>query len=99
MTSIRTIAIGLLGFLLVVAGVALWVTGDATNLVVTLPLAGTGVLWAPLLWLLGIIVLLSAALANVLHLKHYILWLVLLVVGYLAVFVVLVAVTSLILPS
>ena len=99
MTSIRTIAIGLLGFLLVVAGVALWVTGDATNLVVTLPLAGTGVLWAPLLWLLGIIVLLSAALANVLHLKHYILWLVLLVVGYLAVFAILVAVTSLILPS
>jgi hypothetical protein len=99
MTSIRTIAIGLLGFLLVVAGVALWVTGDATNLVVTIPLASTGVLWAPLLWLLGIIVLLSAALANTLRLKHYILWLVLLVVGYLAVFAVLVAVTSLILPS
>jgi hypothetical protein len=98
MTSIRTIAVGLLGLLLVVAGVSLWVAGDSTSLVVTIPLASTGVLWAPLLWLLGIIVLLSAALANTLHLKDYIVWLVLLIVGYLAVFVVLVSVTSLIVP-
>jgi len=83
---------------LVVVGVSLWVAGDSTNLVVTIPLASTGVLWAPLLWLLGIIVLLSAALANTLGIKNYIVWLALLVVGYLAVFVVLVAVTSVILP-
>jgi len=98
MTKIVTIAVGLLGLLLVVAGVSLWVAGDSTNLVVTIPLASTGVLWAPLLWLLGIIVLLSAALANTLHLKNYIVWLVLLIVGYLAVFAVLVAVTSAIIP-
>jgi hypothetical protein len=98
MTRITTIAVGLLGLVLVVVGVSLWVAGDATNLVVTIPLASTGVLWAPLLWLLGIIVLLSAALANTLGLKNYIVWLALLVVGYLAVFAVLVAVTSLIVP-
>jgi hypothetical protein len=98
MTRITTIAVGLLGLVLVVVGVSLWVAGDSTNLVVTIPLASTGVLWAPLLWLLGIIVLLSAALANTLGLKNYIVWLALLVVGYLAVFVVLVAVTSVILP-
>ena len=98
MTSGRTIAIGLLGLLLVIAGVALWVLGDSTNPVVTFPLASTGVLWAPLLWLLGIIVLLSTALANTLHLKNYIIWLVLLIVGYLAVFVVITSIGSLILP-
>jgi hypothetical protein len=98
MTRIVTIAIGLLGLLLVVAGISLWVTGDSTNLVVTIPLASTGVFWAPLLWLLGIIVLLSAALANTLQLRNYIVWLVLLIVGYLAVFAVLVAVTSAIIP-
>ena len=98
MTRFTTIAVGLLGLVLVVVGVSLWVAGDATDLVVTIPLASTGVLWAPLLWLLGIIVLLSAALANTLGLKNYVIWLVLLVVGYLAVFAVLVAVTSLILP-
>ena len=97
MTKITTIAVGLLGLVLVVVGVSLWVAGDSTNLVVTIPLASTGVLWAPLLWLLGIIVLLSAALANTLGIKNYIVWLALLVVGYLAVFVVLVAVTSVIL--
>ena len=98
MTRFTTIAVGLLGLVLVVVGVSLWVAGDATDLVVTIPLASTGVLWAPLLWLLGIIVLLSAALANTLGLKNYVVWLVLLVVGYLAVFAVLVAVTSVILP-
>ena len=98
MTNIKTLSIGLLGFILVVAGVGLWALGDATSHVITLPLATTGVLWAPLLWLLGIIVMLSAALANTLRLKHYLVWLVVLVVGYLAVFAVLVAVTSLIVP-
>ena len=98
MTRITTIAVGLLGLVLVVVGVSLWVAGDSTNLVVTIPLASTGVLWAPLLWLLGIIVLLSAALANTLRLKNYMVWLALLIVGYLAVFVVIVSVTSLIVP-
>jgi len=98
MTKIRTAAVALLGLLLVVAGVSLWVSGDSTNPVVTIPLASTGVLWAPLLWLLGIIVLLSAALADTLPLKNYIVWLVLLIVGYLAVFAVLVSIASLILP-
>jgi hypothetical protein len=98
MARIVAIAVGLLGLLLVVVGVALWVLGNSTNLVVTVPLASTGVLWAPLLWLLGIIVLLSAALANTLPLKNYIVWLALLIVGYLAVFVVIASIGSLILP-
>ena len=98
MARIVAVAVGLLGLLLVVVGVALWVTGDSTDLVVSIPLASTGVLWAPLLWLLGIIVLLSAALANTLPLKNYIVWLALLIVGYLAVFVVIASIGSLILP-
>jgi len=98
MSKIVAIAVGLVGLLLVVVGVALWVTGDSTDLLVTIPLASTGVLWAPLLWLLGIIILLSAALANTLPLKNYIVWLVLLIIGYLAVFVVITSIGSLILP-
>jgi hypothetical protein len=98
MARILAIAVGLVGLLLVVVGVALWVTGDSTDLVVSIPLASTGVLWAPLLWLLGIIVLLSAALANTLPLKNYVVWLALLIVGYLAVFVVIASIGSLILP-
>lgn len=98
MTNIKTISVALLGLLLIVVGVGLWVLGDTTNLVVPLQLAGTGVPWAPMIWLLGIIVLLSAAFANTLRAKHFFTWLLVLVVGYLAVFVVLVAVTSVILP-
>ena len=98
MSRIMAIAVGLLGLLLVVVGVSLWVAGDSTSLVVTIPLASTGVLWAPLLWLLGIIVLLSAALAYTLPLKNYLVWLALLLVGYLAVFVVITSIGSLILP-
>ncbi len=97
MARIVAIAVGLVGLILVVVGVALWVTGDSTDLVVSIPLASTGVLWAPLLWLLGIIILLSAALANTLSLKNYIVWLALLIIGYLAVFVVITAIGSLIL--
>jgi uncharacterized membrane protein len=98
MASVRSIAVGLLGLAFVVVGVSLWVLGDSTNLVVTIPLASTGVLWAPLLWLLGIIVILSAALANTLPLKNYLVWLALLIVGYLAVFVVITSVASIIVP-
>lgn len=98
MTSIRTLSVGLLGLLLIVAGVSLWVLGNSTSVVVSMPLASTGFLWAPLIWFLGIIVILSAALANTLPIKNYLAWLVLLVVGYLAVFVILVSVTSVILP-
>ena len=98
MTSTRTLAIGLLGLLLIVAGVSLWVLEDSTSVVVSMPLASTGFLWAPLIWILGIIVILSAALANTLPIKNYLAWLALLVVGYLAVFVILVSVTSVIVP-
>jgi hypothetical protein len=98
MTNIRTVAVALLGLLLIVLGVGFWVLGDATNPMVTLPLASTGVPWAPMIWLLGIIVLLSAALANTMDAKHFLLWLIILIVGYLAVFAVLVGVTSVILP-
>jgi hypothetical protein len=94
MVSIRTVAILILGFILLVSGLALWVLGDQTSSVVSLALASTGVPWAPLLWICGIIILLSAAFANVLHVKHYVLWLVSLIVGYLIVFGVIVVVTS-----
>ena len=98
MSNTKSVTVGLVGFLLVVIGVGLWVFGDATSQVVSIPLALTGTLWAPLLWFLGIIVMLSAALANTLRFKDFVVWLVVLVVGYLAVFAVLVSVTSLILP-
>jgi len=98
MTSVKTLSVLLLGLLLIVTGVSLWVLEDSTSVVVSIPLASTGFLWAPLIWILGIIVTLSAALANTLPLKNYLGWLLLLVVGYLAVFVILVSVTSTILP-
>jgi uncharacterized membrane protein len=98
LVSVRTLSVALLGLLLIVTGVSLWVLEDSTTVVVSMPLASTGFLWAPLIWILGIIVILSAALANTLPFKNYLAWLVLLVVGYLAVFVILVSVTSVILP-
>jgi len=98
MTSVKTLSVLLLGLLLIVTGVSLWVLGDSTSVVVSIPLASTGVLWAPLIWILGIIITLSAALANTLPLKNYLAWLLLLVVGFLAIFVILVSVTSVILP-
>ena len=98
MTSVKTLCVVLLGLLLIVTGVSLWVLEDSTSVVVSIPLASTGFLWAPLIWILGIIVTLSAALANTLQLKNYLGWLLLLVVGYLAIFVILVSVTSAILP-
>jgi len=98
MTNVRALAVGLLGFLLIIIGVSLWVLGDSTTTVVSIPLASTGFLWAPLIWVLGIIITLSAALANTLPLKNYLAWLLVLVLGYLAVFVILVSLTSAILP-
>lgn len=98
MANIKTASVGLLGLVLLVAGLSLWVLGDQTSTIVSLPLASTGIQWAPLIWLLGIIVLCSAALANTMRFKHYVAWILILVVGYLAVFGVLVAVTSQLLP-
>jgi hypothetical protein len=98
MASVKTLCVVLLGLLLIVAGVSLWVLADSTTVVVSIPLASTGFLWAPLIWILGIIITLSAALANTLPLKNYLAWLLLLVIGYLAIFVVLVSITSVILP-
>jgi hypothetical protein len=90
----RTAAVLIVGFVILLSGLALWVLGDQTNSVVSLPLASTGVPWAPFLWLCGIIVLLSAALANILQVKYYLLWLVSLIVGYLVVFGIIIAVTG-----
>jgi len=98
MVSGRTALIVILGFLILASGLSLWVLGDQTNSLVSLPLASTGITWAPLLWILGIIIILSAALANTLPAKNYLLWLVALIVGYLAVFGILVGVTSHLLP-
>jgi hypothetical protein len=90
----RTAVVLIVGFVILVSGLALWVLGDQTNSVVSLPLASTGVPWAPFLWICGIIVLLSAALASILQLKYYVLWLVSLIVGYLVVFGIIIAVTG-----
>ncbi|HYW01487.1 MAG TPA: hypothetical protein VE862_08455 [Candidatus Acidoferrum sp.] len=98
MASVKTLCVVLLGLLLIVAGVSLWVLADSTTAVVSIPLASTGFLWSPLIWILGIIIILSAALANALPLKNYLAWLLLLVIGYLAIFVILVSITSVILP-
>ena len=96
MTSLKAASVGLLGLLLSVSGLALWVLGDQTSALVPLPIAITGVPWAPLIWVLGVIVMLSTALALTLRIKNYLMWILLLVGGYLAVFAVLVSVTSLI---
>jgi hypothetical protein len=98
MVNIRNGVVAAIGFLMMIVGLALWVLGDQTTSVVTLPLASTGVLWAPLLWLSGIIILLSSALAGLLHVKHYLVWVVVLIGGYLAVFGVLVLIASNLLP-
>jgi len=98
MVDKRTAAVLVLGFLILVAGLSLWVLGDQTSSVVSLPLASTGVLWAPLLWICGIIVLLSAAFANILAAKHYLIWLVSLIIGYLVIFGIIVVVTSYLVP-
>lgn len=98
MTNLRALCVGVLGFILMATGLSLWVLGDATSKVVPLPLASTGMLWTPLLWVTGIIVLLSAALAGVLRIKYYFAWILALIVGYLAVFAILVTVASRIIP-
>jgi len=55
-------------------------------------------LWAPFLWISGIIVILSAALVGLLRAKDYLIWLVTLIIGYVAVFGILVAIASHLLP-
>jgi len=94
MVTKPTAAVLILGFLILVSGLSLWVLGDQTSSIVSLPLASTGVLFAPLLWICGIIVLLSAAFANILQAKHYVLWVVSLIFGYLVIFGIIVAVCS-----
>lgn len=98
MKDIRGVSVALLGFVILGSGLLLWVLGDRTTTLVPLPLASTGILWSPLLWLLGIIVVLSSALVTVLKFKNYLEWILILVVGYLAVFGVIVLVTSHLLP-
>jgi len=98
MVNKSTAAVLILGFLILLSGLSLWVLGDQTNSVVSLPLASTGILWAPLLWICGIIVLLSAAFANILRAKYYLLWLVSLIVGYIVIFGIIVAITASLIP-
>ena len=98
MVNKSTAAVLILGFLILLSGLSLWVLGDQTNSVVSLPLASTGVLWAPLLWICGIIVLLSAAFANILRAKYYLLWLVSLIVGYIVIFGIIVVITASLIP-
>jgi hypothetical protein len=98
MVNKRTALVVIVGFLLLVSGLSLWVLGDQTNTVVSLPLASTGVTWAPLLWICGIIVMLSGAFAGTLPAKNYLMWLVALIAGYLLIFGIIVAVTSQLLP-
>ena len=94
----RSAAVLIVGFLMLVSGLSLWVLGDYTDSVITLPLASTGVLWAPFLWICGIIVMLSAAFAGLLRAKNYLIWIVTLIIGYVAVFGILVTIASHLLP-
>jgi hypothetical protein len=98
MVDKRTAAVLIVGFLILISGLSLWVLGDQTSSIVSLPLASTGVLWAPLLWICGIIVLLSAAFANILRAKYYVIWIVSLIVGYLVIFGIIVVVTGYLIP-
>jgi hypothetical protein len=94
MPSIKAAAVGLLGLLTAVSGLALWVLGDRVSAAVPYPIASTAVQWAALIWVLGIIVMLSSALAQTMRLKNYLMLIVLLAGGYIAVFAVLVLFTS-----
>jgi hypothetical protein len=98
MVNSRTAAVLIVGFIILIAGLSLWVLGDQTSSLVPLPLASTGVPWAPLLWVCGIIVLLTSAFANILDPKHYLLWLVSLIVGYLVIFGIIVVITGYLIP-
>jgi len=98
MVNIKVGVVAIIGFLMLISGLSLWVLGDTTTPTVTLPLASTGIPWSPLLWLSGIIVLLSSALASALRFKHYLVWIVVLIGGYLAVFGILVLIASNLLP-
>ena len=93
MVNIKSGSVAIIGFLMLIAGLAFWVLGDRTTPTVPLAMASTGIQWAPLLWLSGIIVILSSALANTLRFKNYLVWIVVLIGGYLAIFGVLVLVT------
>lgn len=99
MENIKGRSVAVLGFLILASGLLLWVLGDRTTTLVTLPLASTGVLWAPLLWLMGIIIVLSSALAGVLRFKNYLMWILVLLVGYLGIFGAIVLVVSRLLPA
>jgi uncharacterized membrane protein len=98
MVNTRTALVAIVGFLMLVAGLSIWVLGDQTSSMIPLSMASTGVLWAPLLWISGIIVILSAALAGLLQVKDFMIWLATLIVGYIAVFAVLVLIASHLLP-
>jgi hypothetical protein len=92
--SIKAAIVGLLGLLTAVSGLALWVLGDRVSAVVPYPIASTAVHWAALIWVLGIIVMLSSALAQTMRLKNYLMLIVLLAGGYVAIFAILVLFTS-----
>jgi hypothetical protein len=99
MTSIKAASVGLLGLVTAVTGVGLWVLGDRVSATVPYPIASTAVHWAALIWVLGIIVMLSSALASTMRLKNYLMLILLLAGGYVAVFAVLVLFTSPIMGS
>ena len=95
MPNVKPVSVGLLGLLLMISGLSLWVLGVQTSTAVSLPIASTAVAWAPLIWGTEIIVLLSTALAYTLRVKNYLMWILLLVGGYVALFALLVTFTSL----
>jgi hypothetical protein len=94
MITMRAAAVGLLGLLTAVSGLTLWVLGDRVSATVPYPIASTAVHWAALIWVLGIIVMLSSALAQTMRFKNYLMLVLLLAGGYVAVFAVLVLFTS-----
>ena len=98
MVNVKTGIVFVIGFLMLISGLSLWVLGDTVTSTIPLSMASTGIQWAPLLWLSGIIVILSSALANTLRFKNYLVWIVILIGGYLTIFGVLVLIASNLLP-
>jgi len=93
MVNWKALGIGVLGLMLVFSGVFLWTSGFESTL-----LGATRHEWSPLLWFIGIIVLLSMGLVYCLTPKYYFGLIALFIVGFVALFYIMSIVLGFIVP-